>query len=488
MAFEADQPGTSPGTPRVTEAVPRAVRSGAPRSPSVRFWPELLARLEKGRVIPVVGPDAVVVGGELGDRPLAEYVARRAEAELGLEPTPPEQRTSPHEVACRYVVEGRGQLAEVYGVMKSALDQERPAAPPPALLKLAGIRAFKLYVTTTFDDLLKWAIDQTRHGGAPRTKVLTYSPENVQDIPTQVAKLPVPYVYHLLGMASPLEDYVVTEEDTLEFVHSLQSENKSPKTLLDELQSYSLLIIGSGYPDWLSRFFLRLAKPERLLLAQSKPDYMADSRTRDDKALGDFLRQFNARTTIIDADALTFIDQLADRWKNHEPASRADDAPNPSRENDQESEADHPIFLSYAHEDAADAQLLHDALRAAGCPVWMDKSGGLEPGDDYKHKIEERIEHASLFVPIVSPTALRTTGPRFFWLEWRLASDAAERMAPSKAFIVPVLTAGVDPNDREIPDAFRSRTAGDLRGNGLDAIVQRLKTLYRNYQLALRGR
>ena len=61
--------------------------------------------------------------------------------------------------------------------------------------------------------------------------------------------------------ASP--DYVITEEDTLEFFTSMQAESKRPNVLLDELKSSHLLLIGNTFPDWLTRFFIRIAKSGR---------------------------------------------------------------------------------------------------------------------------------------------------------------------------------------------------------------------------------
>jgi hypothetical protein len=476
---DIDHPVT--GSDPVTADVrpPYASRaSGGSRVAPALFWQQLLASLAQRRVIPVVGPDAVIIDGEYGPRPFVEYVARRLEEMLELGPSPVTENVTLHDVACRFLIERGGQVDELYNYVKLAI-ADLPVAPPSALRKLARISAFSLYVTTTFDTLLQQAIDVERFHGERRTQVLAYSPEQVQDLPVPMASLSGPLVYHLLGRASPFPDYVVTEEDTLEFVHSLQSENHRPHFLFDELRSNTLLIIGNGYSDWLARFFLRIAKRERLLVARSKTDVVADARARDDASLNQFLRHFNSQTKIFAGGAIEFIDELSARWDAEQATATPERiAPQLSGQSDQ-SDA---VFVSYASEDFTAAQALAEAIRAAGLPIWFDRSGGLQGGDDYESKIRERIEHASFFVPVLSPNVL-TSQRRFFRLEWTIAADVAKRASPNLPFLVPVRIGDVPPDASQVPELIRRAHWMDLRRDNMDEVVQRLRTLYREYRL-----
>jgi hypothetical protein len=290
-------------------------------------------------------------------------------------------------------------------------------------------------------------------------------------------------VYHLLGRVSAISDYVVTEEDTLEFVHSLQSENRRPTLLLDELRSHSLLLIGSGYSDWLMRFFLRIGNRERLLLARSKSDILVDARARDDAALAGFLRYFGGQTRMFMGDTAGFIDELAERWAEAcpTPSSEPASVPAPAAA----SRGEHPIFISYASEDRDAAFQLHDALRAANLPVWLDQGGGLQGGVDYEQEIEARIRGASLFTPLLSRNVLKPER-RFFRLEWNEALDESRRVAANQAFIVPICLDDVPPDAEQIPPRLRQlhwlRPAG---GRDFGPAVQRLRELYREFQLTL---
>ncbi|MET0398175.1 MAG: toll/interleukin-1 receptor domain-containing protein [Longimicrobiaceae bacterium] len=449
---------------------------GPAAGPTGLFWSQLLSRLKERQLIPVVGQDAIEVEDDLGRCTLNEYLARRVEAFLELEPADPPARTTLHAVACRYLKKA-GQIDDVYSAVKEVW-AERPLPVPDSLRKLARIDAFKLYVTTTFDDLLQRAVDEERFPGRRGTRSFAYSPGRVEDLPGPVAEMDSPVVYHLLGRLSALQDYVVTEEDTLEFVHSLHSETRRPNLLLDEMRSHSLLLIGSGFSDWLMLFFLRIAKRERLLLARSRTQFLVDTRTRE-PALGDFLRHFSAQTKVFPGGALEFIDQLSARWEALREAEPGDAPPPPP-----ERAAEHAIFVSYASEDRPRAQKLAEALRGAGLPVWFDRTGGLQGGDDYEQEIRTRIRDASFFAPVLSRNVL-TPERRFFRVEWDEALDEERRVAENQHFIVPIRIDDLPPDTPGLPERFRKLQWLPLgEGAELGDTVQYLQKLYRRYQLA----
>ena len=87
------------------------------------------------------------------------------------------------------------------------------------------------------------------------------------------------------------------------------------------------------------------------------------------------------------------------------------------------------VFLSYATQDAAVAQRICPALRAAGVEVWFDQSE-LVGGDVWDRKIREQIAACALFVPIISAnTQARKEG--YFRLEWHLAEQRMRLIAKS---------------------------------------------------------
>ena len=86
-----------------------------------------------------------------------------------------------------------------------------------------------------------------------------------------------PVVYHLLGRLSASPTYVISDEDTLEFICALQSEHLTPEKLFHELEHNHLLFIGSSFTNWLARLFLRMAKRHRLSDPRDVGEVLADN-------------------------------------------------------------------------------------------------------------------------------------------------------------------------------------------------------------------
>jgi len=134
------------------------------------------------------------------------------------------------------------------------------------------------------------------------------------------------------------------------------------------------------------------------------------------------------------------------------------------------------VFLSYASEDAAAAQRLCDALRAASIEIWFDKSE-LRGGDAWDAAIRRQIKGCALFIPIISTNAhARTEG--YFRFEWKLAVDRSHLMAPDKPFLLPVAIDDTPQSDERIPDRFRELQWTRLPGGETPpAFVERVHRL-----------
>jgi hypothetical protein len=450
----------------------------------VRFWEQLLQLIEEERVVPIVGRDALTLDLDGRQVLLYDLLAERLAAKLGLPAAP--SPVSLNTVACGYLADG-GELEDIYSVLKTILSAADGLPIPQPLLDLAGIRPLKLFVSTTFDPLLARAIDAVRFGGAAKTEIFAYSPTAVQDLRSPISQLDRPAVFHLFGKVSAVPDYAVTEEDVLEFVHSLQSETRRPNLLFDELNRRQLLLIGSNFSDWLSRFFLRMAKRERLWQARGGTDVVADARVSGDSDLVLFLQRFSARTKVFPGSAVEFVHELAQRWHERhpraEPAIEPPASGGPAASGAPEMERG-AIFLSYASEDRAVVQAIKEELEAAGVDVWFDRDA-LRMGDAYEAKIRGNIDSCSLFVPILSRHTL-TPGRRFFRIEWDHAEKVAVQVPPSMPFIVPVAIDDISPNEPAIPERFRKLHWQRLPGGkSTPELVGELRQLFRDYQKSI---
>lgn len=465
-------------------AYPETMAATAGEGP--RFWDQLLQLIEEGRVVPVLGPDLLV--SQSGGQPvhLYSYLAERLAEYLEVPADGLPATGALHEVACRFLGQN-GQIEDIYSGLKRVFPSREDFPIPVPLLQLAAIRPFKLFVSTTLDPLLQQALDEVRFGGQPRTRVFAYSPSAVEDLDQSVEEMDRPAVFHLFGRLSAVPEYVVTEEDTLELIHALQSESRRPNRLFDELDRRQLLLLGGGFPDWLARFFLRISRRERLWLVRGRTDIVADARMRDDPSLVAFLKYFSSRTRISSQGAVEFVDELSRRWTERHPVQEAAPAaPEPERPRGTGSPLEMvpgAIFLSYASEDRAAVMALKEELESAGVDVWFDRDA-LEGGDDYEKKIRRNIESCSLFVPILSRHTL-TSRRRFFRLEWDWADRVAVQAPPNLRYIVPLTLGDVAPDDPTLPDRFRRLHWERLAPDGPNpGIVEMLKRYFREYQRA----
>jgi hypothetical protein len=453
------------------------------------FWDDLLEYIEERRVIPIVGAELLTLpdynGGEV---PLQLVLAQKLAERLRIPADDIAGDGALNLVVCRFLQRG-GRREEVYPRIRNLWKELAPAVPE-ALRQLARIRHFDLFVSTTFDSLLVQALDEERHAGAPNTTSLAYAPNHNQDLPPDARRATTPTVFHLLGRMSASPDYVITEEDTLEFFTSMQAESKRPNILLDELKSSHLLLIGNTFPDWLARFFMRIAKSGRLSLQREELEIVADRHSRTEPGLVLFLKNFSYRTQIFEqGNAADFVRELGARYAERHPTettSAASHAVAPAAGAKADEMKPGSVFLSYASQDATAVKKLRDVLEAAGVEVWFDQRR-LEGGDDFDQQIKKNIRACSLFLPVISAnTQARHEG--YFRLEWTLAAERSKLIAETVPFILPVVIDPVSETDALVPERFLqvqwTRLPG---GDSTPEFMERMVRLIRDFRKRERG-
>ena len=124
-------------------------------------------------------------------------------------------------------------------------------------------------------------------------------------------------------------------------------------------------------------------------------------------------------------------------------------------------ESKNAVFLSYAAQDAHEAQRLCAALRAAGIQVWFDQSE-LRGGDAWDQMIRREIRDCALFIPIISAnTQARLEG--YFRREWKLAAARTHDMADDKPFLLPVVIDETNDQEARVPEQFHAVQWTSLR-------------------------
>lgn len=426
------------------------------------FWDELLAQIDAGQVIPIVGSELLTVVVDGREAPLYRVVAERLLAKYGVTASTEDDKASTetdsdgvglrpyHELndaVCALALRGR-RVQDLYrpinDLLRALLEISSTTALRP-LRDLAAIAGFKLFVSTTPDDLLASAIDAERYGGAAKTDRIVFAPKlasgTLEDLP-ELRSSGYTAVCHLFGKASPTPFvFAIHDEDTLEFVHNLQvNAGEGMKRLFSELRQQNLLLIGCNFADWLSRLFIRLSNVQRLADNRSKHEFLIEASAGSHAGLTAFLERFSPDTWVFPGSAHEFVAELSQRWQARHPGST------PSEQGAETAVAalprvDDSIFVSYSRTDLAAARRLLAGLQDIGADVaWFDKAE-LKPGDDWERKIRNAISGCYLFLPLVSAgTDAREEG--FFREEWTLAGERVRRIQGRK-FIIPVV---VDPD------------------------------------------
>jgi hypothetical protein len=439
-------------------------------------WDDLLSFIDEKRVIPIVGPELLLVPTAEGPQLLYEWLAERLALKLNVDASELPRPLTLNDVVCQFLA-SRGRREEAYVRLRGIL-RDANFEPPPALRRLAAITDFDLYVTTTFDAMLENAINLERFGGAASTDVVSYAPNRVADLPGERDRLQRPVVYHLFGRLSASPTYVISDEDLLEFICALQNEHLAPEKLFHELEHNHLLFIGSNFSNWLARLFLRMAKRQRLSDPRDVGEVLADETTDQDERLMMFLQQVSLRTRVYHG-AARFVDELYTRWSARRSPAATKTVPAPVRFMPPAREMpDNAVFISYAREDLPAVQLIKAGLEAAGITTWFDLER-LESGDDYDRKIQRNIARCSYFIPVISAATQRRM-EAYFRREWSYALDRTRNMADGALFVLPVTIDATDPNQALVPDKFKTLHFTPLPGGEVTAeFAQRLNDFMR---------
>jgi len=441
-------------------------------------WDDLLTGIREQNVVPIVGPELVVVEVDGVQDTLERVVARRLTGALPWSGAAPEPGATLNEVASSFIrltSDPERQRKTVSKEIERFLRESEFPTPKP-LRQLAEIAPLRLFVNLTFDDLLERALLQHRNDGdAHQFQSYIYGANRADDIELTHEAMQKTRVYNLLGRVSASRPYALTEEDLLEHVRYFQSEPTRPKNLFDELNRSNLLFLGEGYADWLARFFMRTTKNSPLSWQRPVREFMADTRAGRDVGLVGFLRRFSRATQLSPKGAVEFVDELHQRWTaTAQPAAAPRQWKQPPRG---------AVFLSYTRPDVSAARSLKQALESAGVTTWFDEDQ-LETGDPWLDNVEEYIRRQTiLFVPILSEaTEERQKGK--FRREWLCALERnKDHTGSALPFIVPV---GLKKTSfQAVPPVFRD---ADIKihdgGEGTQRIVHRIVELVAQWREA----
>jgi TIR domain len=433
------------------------------------FWDDLLGYIREQVLVPVVGPDLTVVKVGSTEQTFSALIGQRLAERYELTVSP--GLTTMGEAVAAFLRErGRDEVERLYHDINDIIVKLDPA-PGDALRDLAAIEDLRLFVSMTPDRLLAKAVNEVRFRGEPKTRELTFCPNqslseqswNAQPVaPTETV------VLSLFGQAAFTPQYAIHEEDRLEWLYTLLTDAASlPDWLAHQLKHQPMLFVGCEIPDWLGRFLLRMWSDSRLSLDRKQFVVVGS----DEPSGANFFATYCGKAQVqhLQMEPTLFVAELRARWEAARPPAAVAAAGL--------SAANAPtIFISYAREDAEAARRLRDAIANLGGDVWLDEH---RLRDAWEPKILTGIRRTvRLFVPIISANT-EDAQEGYFFREWSEAVDRSHSIM-GRRFIVPVIVDDDFDGDasryRKIPDAFRYLQFGRAPGGDPDAeLVNMLK-------------
>lgn len=389
-------------------------------------WFSLEQSIKGGNVIPIIGPDALLVEYESQTVPFYQLVTADLLKNFQIEPQPAtlQQTWSLHKAVSIILANKSGPGIEQRirrEISRLVAHYSERVQPAESLRLLASIRAFTLYVSLTPDNLLERAMAVSDPSSLVR--ISTFSPRDASESLADLSLLMQGErgIFQMLGSCMSVgSGFAMHEEDALEYLYQLQSNAaRRFSGILSELRRRDKLFINCNFPDWLGRAMLRLVNDHRFY-AKETQEFLCP--TANDVGLNAFLTQYSPYTLGFEGQPDELLKQIARSAETAFPPSK------PSAPLRRDSIGRGPtVFVSYASENVESARRIADTLLSLGFrDVWLDKKK-LIGGDDWSDRIEEAIEKSDFFMPILSREAdARREG--VFWDEWQTALERARRI------------------------------------------------------------
>ena len=447
---------------------------------SEKDWDKLTNLVLEGCVVPVVGRELLVSQDQGQEQELYNLWGRALAEQAGLAIPEGEPAPTLYEVTNEISQnENPGSLA--YDI--DAVIRRGTWPMPEAVRKLAEIKSFSLYVTTTIDHQLKGALEQARRLTGQTIEEIRFMPHGMKsriDLPADFADAHRLGVFYLFGASSPVEGtFAKTEDDLIEFSWSLLDEQYAPAKLYDYLQQKTVLLLGCSFPDWLGRFLFRALQRDR----RDINIYYVSAHC--DAGLTEYLKRRHATKVVTMQSPASFVEELHQRWQGrYRPAGFQDESPEaPCAPPEFKNGA---VFLSYASEDRPMVREIRDQLEAANIDTWMDERG-LEPGEEFQRTIRENIRNASFFIAIISRSLDRYgSRGRYLWKEWKCAKEASEERHEADRYLQPVAIDDTPPTASFVDSPFRDLHWTRLQDGQLPpAFLDSLRRGIRNYRRSL---
>ena len=445
-------------------------------------WEDLVYAITEASVVPVVGSELWVIDVEGKSQKVEQYYLERLAKKLNLGEAEPSGSLNQLTIDLLYDVPLQKKERRKRRIVNNLVEvfEESPPPIPEALLKLAEIEHFELFLTTSFDTLLEQAIEKVR--GVPCLTLAHSLNAAIDDLADVTLTPGQPCVYHLFG-CMPRDSFIGTEfaitgEDQLEYLQDIGENNKKPQNLFDFLSEKELMFLGCGLPDGVARMMLRTLADCRLF--PEKTFKYVESADVIDAPLHLFLAGLSGELVLSGTPA-KFTEQMLQQWRDTvgDSPSRRVGAPAPSEHQTNPISTDEHargfIFVSYRSEDKAAVQRLVAKLETR-MPVWWDDD--MEPGL-WERQLESKIEECVLFIPVLSRAG--QTGGTVAKQEWNMALERRKRFSDDEPFLLPVIIDDLEERAERIPSKlWHEQCFRCPQGEMKDEVLGQIQQAYRN--------
>lgn len=411
-------------------------------------WDRILNDIGNGRLIPVVGSELLVIDVDGEKCTLDSLVAEELIVDLNLDRNEFGDAPSLSEITYLYQHQGKDP-DNVYAKYQTILNTRNWSIPEP-LRKLAEVSGFRLFLTTTPDDMMIRALNDVRHAGEAKTQRCSYFSTGAPlvDLPRgyRAGSGAQTTVFKLFGEMADCPDFALTEEDVLMCVSRLSHPDEGPESLINLLKRTAIVQLGCSFENWLNRFFYCSTRNDALFAGKAG-GVIADSHTRTDEDLQLFLQR--NKTQVYPGNAVDFVDELHRRWSIREGDATAEEPQSESSQGEI-TRPSNTVFISYAREDQEDA-LRMKAVLDRHVDVWMDPQ--LEGGQIFEDEIMKAINECIVFIPLISGISI-SGGGRFFRKEWHAAVRKMVEWPRTHPFIQPVFIDETLVGHPDLPEEF----------------------------------
>jgi len=379
----------------------------------------LVAKIHGGECVLVLGPRVPIACPHGGSTlALDDYLSSRLLEDLGVQGTC-DRRTAVaryererNASACRSFVE---QIVSELDDCVTTLHRNLASLP------------FRLVLSATPDRIMGNAF---RAAGKHDVQEACYdycrslAAESMLSAPTSAR----PIVYSLFGRHDLPESMVLNDKNLLDYlVRIIRESPPLPDAVRATLRAPStvFLFVGFGFTNWWLRLLLKVLE---VIGVENRALSLAleDASSLDSPLSAESRAFFESAGIFIQTrdDWSSLAAQLADDFRTSMPPKAAATPPGSAWR----STTGPRVFLSYASDDAATAQVVRERLEQRGIAVWLDKQQ-LRGGQNWRYQIERVVSSVDYFVFLQSETmdardALRQDGVYNWELKEALARQS----------------------------------------------------------------